>query len=193
MELGGDADGADGDGRPSCFIGLTQTNAGEDSWSWDDGSEVNYINWGRARRLVGDYEAVTINGNWTVGGMLTFIPIGANVIVMCGSTFLLLYAARARDATLFKVALGGDAVCSVMCIAALLIWGFGNSIKDPARNIPVIILCGVQEAILLSILCTQFWCAGLQPNWHVNTLPIASHVQSGCAFVQPQTVPPRER
>ena len=81
MELAGLADGTDEDGRPSCFIGLTQT-----ATAWDDGSDVDYTKWGRARMLVGNYEAVTVNGDWTVAGLLDFISLGVNMIVICGST-----------------------------------------------------------------------------------------------------------
>merc|ERR1712217_163446 len=96
------ADGADADGRPSCFIGLTQTEIGKEDWSWDDGSDVDFTNWGRARMLVGNYEAVAVNGNWVLGGILDLISLGINTIVMCGSTAALIYAARARHEVAFK-------------------------------------------------------------------------------------------
>merc|ERR1712232_395736 len=106
MKLGGNADGADADGWPSCFIGLTQTHVGKEVWAWHDGSAVNFTKWGRARRIVGDFEAVTVNGNWIIGGDLSLISLGINAIDMCGSTVGLLYAVRSRHADLFKLTLG---------------------------------------------------------------------------------------
>jgi len=141
----------DEDGRPSCFIGLTQTET-----AWDDGSEVNYTNWGRAPKLVGNYDAVTVNGNWIVGGILDFMGLGINVIIMCGSTACLLYARRTRSAVAFKQALVGEALGSVCCVATFAFWVPGRLVKDPARSLPLIALCVLQAVTTLCILCYQF-------------------------------------
>ena len=180
---------ADDDGRPSCYIGLTQTATADQDWSWDDGTDVNYTKWGRARMLVGDYEAVTVNGDWIVGGLLDFISLGINVILMCCSTAALIYAAHAQNAAVFKVSLGGDAIGSILCIVTLLLWGLGHATKDPARNLPVIALCGLQGLTTLLILCIQLCFAGLAPKWHATTRSHASRAQTVSTFVQPQTVP----
>eukprot|EP00931_Biecheleriopsis_adriatica_P046007 TRINITY_DN26389_c0_g2_i1.p1 TRINITY_DN26389_c0_g2~~TRINITY_DN26389_c0_g2_i1.p1 ORF type:complete len:305 (+),score=23.14 TRINITY_DN26389_c0_g2_i1:43-957(+) len=191
MELAEFEDGADQDGRPACFIGLSQTAAGREDWSWDDGSNVSYTNWGRARGLVGSHEAVTVNGNWILaGGVLDMVSLGVNVILMCGSTASLIFAACFRYSSLYKWALKADAVGSLLCIATLILWVPGRSEKDPARNIPLIILCGLQELSTLLFLIVQVCSSGFEPQWLVTSPPVASRVQAASALVQPQTVPP---
>jgi len=174
----------DEDGRPSCFIGLTQT-----ATAWDDGSEVNYTNWGRAPKLVGNHEAVTVNGNWIVGGILDFISLGINAVVMCGSAACLLYARRTRSEAAFKQALVGEALGSVFCIATFALWVPGRPVKDPARSLPLIALCVLQEVTTLCILCYQFCCAGLEPKWDAAALSNPGHVRTVSTAVQPQIVP----
>eukprot|EP00928_Gymnodinium_smaydae_P070581 TRINITY_DN54388_c0_g1_i1.p1 TRINITY_DN54388_c0_g1~~TRINITY_DN54388_c0_g1_i1.p1 ORF type:complete len:302 (-),score=28.27 TRINITY_DN54388_c0_g1_i1:506-1411(-) len=191
MELPELSDGSDADGKASCFIGLTQSAIGAADWSWDDGSVVNYTRWGRAPRLVGDYEAVAINGNWVVAGIQDVLCLVVNAIVMCGSTLMLMYAAYAHHVGSFKAALGADAICSLMCIIVYPVWGLGHSHKDPARVVPVVVLCLSQAIITCAMLCVQLCFAGLEPNWYVKTPPIQPlRAKATPGSVQPLSLPP---
>lgn len=182
---------SDGDGRPSCFIGLRQPVSGKGNWSWDDGSDISYTRWGRARKLVGDYEAVTVNGDWTWGGINDVASLVGNAIVMCCSTAILIYGASAGDSWAFKVGLGCDCGCSILCVATFFLWGLSHVVKDPSRCLPLLALCLAQGLMTSLILMIALCFTGFEHKL-VTTIPVARRFEPACTHVQPQVLPPDE-
>merc|ERR1712048_632857 len=88
--------------RGACWIGLARSATTSDGWSWDDGSDMNYSNFARARMMVGDFSGVTMNGDWRpatwyFGELMTSICMPINVLVALCSTAVLIYAVRTQD------------------------------------------------------------------------------------------------
>lgn len=178
--------------RGACWIGLARSAATSDVWSWDDGSDMNYSHFARARMLVGDFIGVTMNGDWRLvtghfGEFMTIICMLVNVLVTFGSTAILIYTVRRQDAGCFMGVLKIECICAGLCLLSI-IPTLMNLSKDPEHLQPQVALAGFQILAMSLMLPIQYFFEGSKPKFDTLRSPVP-HVRTSATHVQPQSIP----